>query len=178
MCLSSGKSQTALDIPLNQSFIQKGESVLLISFVVVHFCAVCLISWWFVCSVTDEYNESLVFSPDDRRLLYSIREPIVNRVFSSSRQRGFASKSVNVPQPQNRSWVKVDTVNQLSWSTCLNVSMSSAASGCVSARDVGMPAWWSTVGLHSSSMMVPLLQSAWVKRISSARSFLNTEMSQ
>uniref|UniRef100_A0A671UX17 NAD kinase 2, mitochondrial n=1 Tax=Sparus aurata TaxID=8175 RepID=A0A671UX17_SPAAU len=42
--------------------------------------------------VTDEYNESLVFSPDDRRLLYSIREPIVNRVFSSSRQRGFASK--------------------------------------------------------------------------------------
>uniref|UniRef100_A0A8P4KAI0 NAD kinase 2, mitochondrial n=1 Tax=Dicentrarchus labrax TaxID=13489 RepID=A0A8P4KAI0_DICLA len=42
--------------------------------------------------VTDEYNESLVFSPDDRRLFYSIREPIVNRVFSSSRQRGFASK--------------------------------------------------------------------------------------
>ncbi|KAM8744441.1 NAD kinase 2, mitochondrial isoform 3-T3 [Acanthopagrus schlegelii] len=63
--LKIGKSQTALDIPLNQSFIQK---------------------------VTDEYNESLVFSPDDRRLLYSIREPIVNRVFSSSRQRGFASK--------------------------------------------------------------------------------------
>ncbi|XP_030292118.1 NAD kinase 2, mitochondrial isoform X3 [Sparus aurata] len=63
--LKIGKSQTALDIPLDQNFIQK---------------------------VTDEYNESLVFSPDDRRLLYSIREPIVNRVFSSSRQRGFASK--------------------------------------------------------------------------------------
>uniref|UniRef100_A0A3P9JJE4 NAD(+) kinase n=1 Tax=Oryzias latipes TaxID=8090 RepID=A0A3P9JJE4_ORYLA len=42
--------------------------------------------------VTDEYNQSLVFSPDDRRLLFSIREPIVNRVFSSGRQRGFASK--------------------------------------------------------------------------------------
>lgn len=28
------------------------------------------------------------------RLLYSVREPIVNRVFFSSRQRGFASKSV------------------------------------------------------------------------------------
>ncbi|XP_026153391.1 NAD kinase 2, mitochondrial isoform X5 [Mastacembelus armatus] len=42
--------------------------------------------------VTDEYNESLVFSPDDKRLLYSVREPIANRVFSSSRQRGFASK--------------------------------------------------------------------------------------
>lgn len=45
-------------------------------------------------SVTDEYNESLVFSPDERRLLYSVREPISNRVFSSSRQRGFANKSV------------------------------------------------------------------------------------
>ncbi|KAK5851592.1 hypothetical protein PBY51_023135 [Eleginops maclovinus] len=63
--LNIGKSQTGLDIPLNRDFIEK---------------------------VTDLYNESLVFSPDDRRLFYSIREPIVNRVFSSSRQRGFASK--------------------------------------------------------------------------------------
>ncbi|XP_076614697.1 NAD kinase 2, mitochondrial [Chaetodon auriga] len=63
--LRIGKAQTGLDIPLNRNFIQK---------------------------VTDEYNESLVFSPDDRRLFYSIREPIVNRVFSSSRQRGFVSK--------------------------------------------------------------------------------------
>lgn len=63
--LKIGKSLTALDIPLSRDFIEK---------------------------VTDEYNESLVFSPDDRRLFYSIREPIVNRVFSSSRQRGFASK--------------------------------------------------------------------------------------
>ncbi|XP_042365206.1 NAD kinase 2, mitochondrial isoform X2 [Plectropomus leopardus] len=63
--LKIGKSQTGLDIPLNRDFIEK---------------------------VTDEYNESLVFSPDARRLLYSIREPIVNRVFSSSQQRGFASK--------------------------------------------------------------------------------------
>lgn len=63
--LRIGKSQMGLDIPLNREFIEK---------------------------VTDEYNESLVFSPEDRRLLFSIREPIVNRVFSSSRQRGFASK--------------------------------------------------------------------------------------
>ncbi|XP_078127118.1 NAD kinase 2, mitochondrial isoform X1 [Sander vitreus] len=63
--LKIGKSQTGLDIPLNRDFIEK---------------------------VTDEYNESLVFSPDERRLFYSIREPIVNRVFSSSQQRGFASK--------------------------------------------------------------------------------------
>ncbi|XP_008300617.1 NAD kinase 2, mitochondrial isoform X2 [Stegastes partitus] len=63
--LKIGKSQSGLDIPLNQEFIEK---------------------------VTEKYNESLVFSPDDSRLFYSIREPIVNRVFSSSRQRGFASK--------------------------------------------------------------------------------------
>ncbi|XP_034566336.1 NAD kinase 2, mitochondrial [Notolabrus celidotus] len=63
--LKIGKSQSGLDIPINRDVIDK---------------------------VTDEYNESLVFSPDDRRLLYSVREPIVNRVFSSSRQRGFASR--------------------------------------------------------------------------------------
>lgn len=63
--LQIGKSKSGFDIPLDRDFIEK---------------------------VTDAYNESLVFSPDDRRLFYSIREPIVNRVFSSSRQRGFASK--------------------------------------------------------------------------------------
>ncbi|XP_029921095.1 NAD kinase 2, mitochondrial isoform X2 [Myripristis murdjan] len=63
--LKIGKLQTGLDIPLNREFIEK---------------------------VTDEYNESLVFSPEDRQLFFSIREPIVNRVFSSSRQRGFANK--------------------------------------------------------------------------------------
>ncbi|XP_030579858.1 NAD kinase 2, mitochondrial isoform X2 [Archocentrus centrarchus] len=63
--LNIAKSQSGHDLPVNQEFVEK---------------------------VTDEYNKSLVFSPDDRRLFYSVREPIVNRVFSSSRQRGFASK--------------------------------------------------------------------------------------
>ncbi|XP_077479724.1 NAD kinase 2, mitochondrial [Stigmatopora argus] len=63
--LKIGKCQTGLTMPLNLDLIEK---------------------------VTDEYNESLVFSPEDRRLFFSIREPIVNRVFSSSRQRGFAHK--------------------------------------------------------------------------------------
>nr|XP_020456751.1 NAD kinase 2, mitochondrial isoform X2 [Monopterus albus] len=63
--LKIGKSKTGFDIPLNREFVEK---------------------------VTEEYIESLVFSPDDRHMFYSIREPIVNRVFSSSRQRGFASK--------------------------------------------------------------------------------------
>lgn len=43
--------------------------------------------------MTDRYNASLVFCPADSRLLYSVREPIVNRVFFSSQQRGFASRS-------------------------------------------------------------------------------------
>ncbi|XP_069819175.1 NAD kinase 2, mitochondrial isoform X2 [Dendropsophus ebraccatus] len=42
--------------------------------------------------VTDEYNDSLVFSPEEQKMFFSIREPISNRVFSSSRQRGFTSK--------------------------------------------------------------------------------------
>uniref|UniRef100_A0A1A7WK00 NAD kinase 2, mitochondrial n=2 Tax=Iconisemion striatum TaxID=60296 RepID=A0A1A7WK00_9TELE len=63
--LRIGTSEAGADLPLGPEFIQK---------------------------VTDAYNESLVFSPAQQRLLYSVREPIVNRVFSSSRQRGFASK--------------------------------------------------------------------------------------
>ncbi|XP_044287179.1 NAD kinase 2, mitochondrial isoform X1 [Varanus komodoensis] len=42
--------------------------------------------------VTNEYNESLLYSPEEPKMFFSVREPISNRVFSSSRQRGFASK--------------------------------------------------------------------------------------
>lgn len=63
--LQIGKTQANLDFHLNREFIEK---------------------------VTDAYNESLVFDPEDKNMLFSIREPIMNRVFSSSHQRGFASK--------------------------------------------------------------------------------------
>ncbi|XP_036443931.1 NAD kinase 2, mitochondrial isoform X2 [Colossoma macropomum] len=63
--LRIGKVKTGLDIPLNREVIE---------------------------SVTEAYNESLIFSPEENRLFFSVREPIVNRVFSNSRQRGFASK--------------------------------------------------------------------------------------
>ncbi|MEQ2305328.1 NAD kinase 2, mitochondrial [Ameca splendens] len=65
--LKIGASQAGVKFPLSRELIEK---------------------------VTDEYNECLVFSPDERRLFYSVREPISNRVFSTSRQRGFANKSV------------------------------------------------------------------------------------
>ncbi|XP_037835505.1 NAD kinase 2, mitochondrial isoform X4 [Kryptolebias marmoratus] len=63
--LQIGASEAGLDFPLNRDFVG---------------------------NVTDRYNESLVFGPDERRLFFSVREPIVNRVFSCSRQRGFASR--------------------------------------------------------------------------------------
>ncbi|XP_062867313.1 NAD kinase 2, mitochondrial isoform X2 [Trichomycterus rosablanca] len=63
--LRIGKAKTGLHIPLTQELIT---------------------------SVTDAYNESLIFSPEDNRIFFSIREPIVNRVFSNSCQRGFAKK--------------------------------------------------------------------------------------
>uniref|UniRef100_H3C8T4 NAD kinase 2, mitochondrial n=1 Tax=Tetraodon nigroviridis TaxID=99883 RepID=H3C8T4_TETNG len=62
--LTTGRSQAGTQLPLDRSFIQ---------------------------AVTERYNASLVFPPADGRL-FSVREPIVNRVFFSSRQRGFASR--------------------------------------------------------------------------------------
>lgn len=46
----------------------------------------------FVEQVTQHYNESLIFSPEEPRIFFSIREPIVNRVFTSSLHRGFTTK--------------------------------------------------------------------------------------
>ncbi|XP_051875469.1 NAD kinase 2, mitochondrial isoform X2 [Pristis pectinata] len=46
----------------------------------------------FVEQVTDHYNDSLTFSPEEPRIFFSIREPIVNRVFTSTLHRGFTSK--------------------------------------------------------------------------------------
>ncbi|XP_060792065.1 NAD kinase 2, mitochondrial isoform X4 [Neoarius graeffei] len=63
--LEIGKRKTGLDIPLCEEVIR---------------------------SVTEAYNEALVFSPEENQVFFSVREPIVNRVFSNSRQRGFANK--------------------------------------------------------------------------------------
>ncbi|XP_063068274.1 NAD kinase 2, mitochondrial isoform X2 [Engraulis encrasicolus] len=63
--LKIGKAKSGLDIPITEDFVD---------------------------NVTEEYNQHLVFNPEDSKLFFSIREPIVNRVFSSSRQRGFANR--------------------------------------------------------------------------------------
>uniref|UniRef100_A0A8C9HRC0 NAD kinase 2, mitochondrial n=1 Tax=Piliocolobus tephrosceles TaxID=591936 RepID=A0A8C9HRC0_9PRIM len=63
--LNIAKRQGNLSLPLNRELVEK---------------------------VTNEYNESLLYSPEEPKILFSIREPIANRVFSSSRQRCFSSK--------------------------------------------------------------------------------------
>ncbi|XP_025723167.1 NAD kinase 2, mitochondrial isoform X2 [Callorhinus ursinus] len=63
--LNIAKRQGNLTLPLNRELVEK---------------------------VTNEYNESLLYSPEEPKILFSIREPIANRVFSSSRQRCFTSK--------------------------------------------------------------------------------------
>ncbi|XP_014400369.1 PREDICTED: NAD kinase 2, mitochondrial isoform X7 [Myotis brandtii] len=63
--LNIAKRQGSLSLPLNRELVEK---------------------------VTNEYNESLLYSPEEPKILFSIREPIANRVFSSSRQRCFTSK--------------------------------------------------------------------------------------
>uniref|UniRef100_A0A672IJ60 NAD kinase 2, mitochondrial n=1 Tax=Salarias fasciatus TaxID=181472 RepID=A0A672IJ60_SALFA len=79
LSICTGTGSKAWSYNINKLAQQAVEEILSIGTVCV---------WVF----TEKYNESLVFSPDDFRLLYSVREPIVNRVFSSSRQRGFASR--------------------------------------------------------------------------------------
>ncbi|XP_061119376.1 NAD kinase 2, mitochondrial isoform X2 [Conger conger] len=63
--LRIGKVQSGLPITLDQDLIDKS---------------------------TKEYNNSLTFDPEDYRMFFSIREPIINRVYSCSLQRGFARK--------------------------------------------------------------------------------------
>ncbi|XP_071586468.1 NAD kinase 2, mitochondrial isoform X2 [Heliangelus exortis] len=63
--LKIAKKHGSLNVPLNMELVQK---------------------------VTNDYNESLLYSPEEPKMFFSVREPIVNRVFSSSRQRGFSSK--------------------------------------------------------------------------------------
>ncbi|XP_064163182.1 NAD kinase 2, mitochondrial isoform X1 [Anguilla rostrata] len=63
--LKIGKAQNGLSVPLDKDLVEK---------------------------LTKEYNQSLIFDPEDCRMFFSIREPITNRVYSCSLQRGFASK--------------------------------------------------------------------------------------
>ncbi|XP_067832982.1 LOW QUALITY PROTEIN: NAD kinase 2, mitochondrial-like [Heptranchias perlo] len=67
--LSIAKQRSCVDLPIDREFVER---------------------------VTDHYNESLIFRPEEPKIFFSIREPIVNRVFTSSQHRGFTSKCVSL----------------------------------------------------------------------------------
>ncbi|XP_071063883.1 NAD kinase 2, mitochondrial isoform X1 [Dasypus novemcinctus] len=107
--LNIAKRQGNLNLPLNKELVEK---------------------------VTNEYNESLLYGPEEPKILFSIREPIANRVFSSSRQRCFSSKSHQEPNP----------------------GFPMCEAGFVFVLVAGMPVWLWMGELLLSSMMEQLLQ--------------------
>ena len=46
----------------------------------------------FIQTITNRFNDSIVFEPDELRMAYTIRDPIINRVFNNETNRGFAKK--------------------------------------------------------------------------------------
>ncbi|XP_071952559.1 NAD kinase 2, mitochondrial-like [Antedon mediterranea] len=42
--------------------------------------------------IVDRFNDSLVFDPSDVRMAYTVRDPVVNRIFAADFPRGFAKK--------------------------------------------------------------------------------------
>lgn len=177
MCLFSGKSQTGLDIPLNHDFVEKGELIILLYLLLTcifrHFIlcdsGICVFSYWWVQRVSgvQSRRQTFVLQHQGAHRQQSLLQQSAERL----RQQVSEHSSVSEQRLNNSSHCK-EAVKMYLFKCC----DASAASGCVSAHGVGMPAWWSTVGLHSSSTTVPSLQSAWVRRISSGQSFLKTEM--
>jgi len=46
----------------------------------------------FVNNVTNKFNDSLLFGAEDLKIAYTIRDPIINRIFQNETNRGFAKK--------------------------------------------------------------------------------------
>lgn len=46
----------------------------------------------FITNITNQFNDSILFQPDDLRMAYTIRDPIINRIFQNETNRGFAKK--------------------------------------------------------------------------------------
>lgn len=42
--------------------------------------------------VTKRFNDELIFDPSDVRMVYTVRDPVSNSVYSTSNPRGFAQK--------------------------------------------------------------------------------------
>jgi NAD+ kinase len=48
----------------------------------------------FIQKITNKFNDSIVFEPDRALMAYTIRDPIINRIFQNETNRGFAHKLV------------------------------------------------------------------------------------
>ena len=46
----------------------------------------------FVLDITNQFNDSIVFEPNKLLMAYTIRDPIINRIFNNETNRGFAKK--------------------------------------------------------------------------------------
>lgn len=46
----------------------------------------------FITNITNQFNDSILFNPGDLRMAYTIRDPIINRVYQNETNRGFAKK--------------------------------------------------------------------------------------
>ncbi len=47
-----------------------------------------------VQNITNQFNDSIVFPPNKPLMAYTIRDPIINRIFQNETNRGFAKKLV------------------------------------------------------------------------------------
>ena len=48
----------------------------------------------FIETITNKFNDSILFEPDELRMSYTIRDPIINRIFTNETNRGFAKNIV------------------------------------------------------------------------------------
>lgn len=45
-----------------------------------------------ITNITNKFNDSILFNAEDLRMAYTIRDPIINRIFQNETNRGFAKK--------------------------------------------------------------------------------------
>lgn len=46
----------------------------------------------FITNIMNQFNDSILFNPGDLRMAYTIRDPIINRIFQNETNRGFGKK--------------------------------------------------------------------------------------
>lgn len=160
-----GKSQSGLDIPLNQELIEKGELLFLLSLLLCSFIAF-FILLLHLCDQLQRNTTSLWCSAQ--------MTAVCSTASGSPSWTGSSPAVDREALPQSQWWSPVSGRAQRRWVCAVTEAFdrfgffsSFLPSGCVSAPAVGMLAWWWMVGLPLNSTMVLSLQSAWARRTSS-----------